>query len=514
MVLALGAGSYSLAQMPVDNVSNADTPQPMMPENELENLVAPIALYPDALLSQVLVASTYPLEVVEAQRWLQQNRYLQGRELMEAAQQQNWDPSVQALVAFPDVVERLNRSMDWTTELGNAFLAQQADVMNAIQNLRAEARESGQLESTPQLAVSTETQGDQSAIDIQPADPQRMYVPNYDPYAVWGRPAEGDYPSMPYAQGSGFGTLFGTVANLAGFLPGFGGLLGPKSWGWALSWLAQALFVNNSFFNDFGFHNYDGGFRGSSVWVHNAHHRLGVPYGNRSVASGYGRGVGSRQGEGWRGFGNGSPVSSGSEGRRSFAPYRASAGQSYSRIERRPGRPAPPVTERTASASQSGRTFSQGAHPDRLQTNRGVGRADYFANSGQSRGRSFTDSRSFASGSNYNGLGNQGRRVEPSRSANRSWEGAPRISAARGAAERESSFGRGTSSRGSSSRGSSPRGSVSRGSSSHGSWWKHGFSSHSSRPKAPKAPKAPHYAKSHGGGHSSGGHSGKRSHRG
>jgi hypothetical protein len=531
LVLGFGAGSLSLAQMAADNGANQggyqtgqDKPMPGQPmpqqamperagpdqsmpsqplpdqnapvlsESELENLVAPIALYPDALLSQVLVASTYPLEIVEAQQWLQQNGNLRNRELMEAARQQNWDASVQALVAFPDVVALLNRDIRWTTDLGNAFLGQQADVMNAIQNLRAEARENGRLRSTPQFAVNTETQGQQSAIEIQPADPQRMYVPNYDPYAVWGAPAEGDYPALPYASGSGFGSFFGTVANLAGLLPGFGGLLGPRSWGWALSWLAQALFVNNSFFSDFGFHG--GGFRGSSVWVHDVHHRLGVPYGNGAVASRYGR-----QGEGWGRFGGRARGVSGADGRGASAPYR-SGGESFSRGNFQRGNSGSGWRtfgggERTASAGQSGRTFSQASRAsDRgLQANRGV--SEGFGSSRDNRERSFTGSRSFGSGSSrYNGFGSSGtvRGTESSRTfaANRSRADAGHFSGARMPAERGGSFGRGESG--------------------------HGFSSHAPKSHAPKfhAPKVAksHFSKPHGGGHSSGGHGGKRSHRG
>jgi hypothetical protein len=108
-----------------------------MSPDQLDNLVAPVALYPDALLSEVLVAATYPLEIVEAAQWLQQNRNLQGSQLVEAARQQNWDASIQALVVFPDVLNRLNSNIRWTTDLGNAFLAQQADVMNAVQGMRA-----------------------------------------------------------------------------------------------------------------------------------------------------------------------------------------------------------------------------------------------------------------------------------------------------------------------------------------------------------------------------------------
>jgi hypothetical protein len=485
IVLALGSGTRSLAQMPRDSMAGAPIPQPpsAISANELANLVAPIALYPDALLSQVLVACTYPLEVVQAQQWLQQNGNLPNEELMEAAQQQNWDPSVQALVAFPDVVALLNRNIRWTTDLGNAFLGQQADVMNAIQSLRAGAQGNGQLASTPHLSVNTATQGDQSAIEIQPADPQRMYVPNYDPSAVWGAPAEGDYPALPYATGSGFGSLFGTVANLAGFFPGFGGLLGPRSWGWALSWLAQALFVNNSFFDDFGFHNSSGGYGESSLWVHDAHHRLGVPYGSSWVARRYG-GEARRGDGGWRRFGNGTHVVPVAGPRPPFAPHPSTGWQSFqrdNRTERGGNWRTFGGGERTASAGQSGRTFSQ---PSRAtdrgpQTNRSAGRNSYFANSADNRARSFPGSRSFAS--RHDSFANPGttRRPEPSRAT-------------------------------SSSRGHPPHFAPARMSSQHGSW-----SQHSPKPKHFSAPKfsAPHSSKSHGGGGSSRGHSGRKSHR-
>lgn len=502
IMLAFVAGSFCLAQMPADGAADEDMPQPLMSENQLENLVAPIALYPDALLSQVLVASTYPLEVFQAQRWLQENSYLHGRDLIESAQEQNWDASVQALVAFPDVVARLSHDMSWTTALGNAFLEQQADVMNAIQNLRADAQQNGRLESTPQFSVNPETQGEQSAIAIQPADPQRMYVPNYDPYAVWGPPAQGEYPALPYAEGNGFGAFFGTVANLAQLLPGFAGFLGPQSWGWALGWLAQTLFVNNGFFSDFGFHGGNGGFRGSSVWAHDGHRGFGGGYGNRSVAGGWGRGGERRGGEGWRNFGHGERPRFGEERRGTVASYRSfgsdrggGSGRSFG-SERSGGDWR--QFNRSGSSGQFGRGFSPEARTgDRWQSNRGAARGGYFGNSGDNRANSFAGSRSFGSGSRYNAFGNS-RSAENSRmlTASRSRGDAPRFGSERG-----SSFGRG-SSYGKSSR--------------QDSSWKHGFSSHNSKPQHYSAPKAPkmHFAKSHGGGHSSGGHSGKRSHRG
>src|ERR1041385_3025412 len=153
LTLAVAPNSFLMAQgldQPLPPGAQAPPPSQLMSQDQLRNLVAPIALYPDALLSQVLVASTYPLEVVEAGQWLQQNRNLRGQDLVSAAAQQNWDASIQALVVFPDIVNRLNSDIRWTTDLGNAFLAQQSDVMNAVQQLRAEARANGRLQSNAQ----------------------------------------------------------------------------------------------------------------------------------------------------------------------------------------------------------------------------------------------------------------------------------------------------------------------------------------------------------------------------
>ncbi|MGA3185629.1 MAG: DUF3300 domain-containing protein [Bryobacteraceae bacterium] len=234
----------------------------------LDDLVAPIALYPDTLLAQVLAASTYPLEIVEAQQWLQQNRAFQGARLMDAARQQNWDPSVQALVAFPSVLAFLNSDIRWTTDLGNAFLSQQADLMDAVQRMRVRARDNGRLVSTPQHTVSGE-----STIEIQPANPQVVYVPSYNPAYVWG---PGAYPPLGYGAGFGF-----NPAVLIGAL--FSGLLSFGGWGWGLNWLLHGLFLNNLFFGHFGFGG--GGLGAHSLWAHNPGHRLGVAYPNRMVAS-------------------------------------------------------------------------------------------------------------------------------------------------------------------------------------------------------------------------------------
>jgi uncharacterized membrane protein YgcG len=279
------AGGLMLAQPPAPP---AQAPAQLLSPDQLDTLVAPVALYPDALLSQVLVAATYPLEIVEVGQWLDRNRSLQGPQLVAAARQQNWDASVQALVAFPDAVVTMNQDIQWTTALGNAFLAQPSDVMAAVQRLRARAQANGRLSSTAQQTVSTETQGGQRAIDIAPADPQEIYVPQYDPAYVWGPPAWGDYPPL-YSGGYGFGFYPGIDIGLC-----FGGWGGwgwnGWGWGWGPNWFGGSVFVNGGFFNRYGYRGglYGGGFAGRAAWQHDAGHRLGVSYPNGQLAARYG----------------------------------------------------------------------------------------------------------------------------------------------------------------------------------------------------------------------------------
>jgi hypothetical protein len=269
--------------------------QPLLTQPQLDDLVAPIALYPDNVLSQILVASTYPLEVVEAQQWLQQHKTLTGQKLVDEAQKQNWDPSVQALVVFPDVLTRLNQDVRWTTDLGNAFLAQQADVMAAVQQMRQKAQANGKLKSGPQESVNTVTQNGQSAVQITPTDPGQVYVPNYNPEWVWGPPVYGYYPPLFYPPiDYGFG-FFPYVDVGFYFGGGWGWGLG---WGWGPNWFGGGIFLNAGFFHRFGFRDYHPGF--GNVWVHDPGHRLGVPYANRAVAQRFGGGN-FRGGEAFRG---------------------------------------------------------------------------------------------------------------------------------------------------------------------------------------------------------------------
>jgi hypothetical protein len=299
IVPAVMLASLLIGQQPAPPPPPGAAPPPEqtapIPPQQLDDLVAPIALYPDTLLSQILVASTYPLEVVEAQQWLQQNTNLKGKALVNAAQKENWDPSIQALVVFPDVLARLNQDIRWTTDLGNAFLAQQADVMAAVQRLRFKAQANGKLAPTPQEQVTTENQNGQQAIQIQPVDPGVVYVPNYNPEWAWGPPEYGFYPPLFYpAMGVGFGFYPGI--DLGFYFGGGWGLWGGFGWGWGPNWFGGGIFLNAGFFHRYGFRDFHPGLGGSNVWAHDSAHRLGVPYANRAVAARYQGAAGARGG--------------------------------------------------------------------------------------------------------------------------------------------------------------------------------------------------------------------------
>ena len=266
----------------------APPPSQALSPDQLDDLVAPVALYPDPLISQILVAATYPLELVQASQWLQRNPGLTGADLTQGAQQQNWDPSIQAMVVFPDLVKRLNQDITWTTNLGNAFLAQQADVMDAVQRMRLKAQQSGKLQSTSQQRVTTTNDGGQPIVDIEPANPQMIYLPNYDPAYFWGPSLYYPYANWfypPFIGGNYFGFGFGI-----GMGPYFGmGWGGWGGWGWGFGWGNHSLFVNNSFIHRNGFNAGRGGsLSGRSAWSHDASHRGGVPYSNRALANRYG----------------------------------------------------------------------------------------------------------------------------------------------------------------------------------------------------------------------------------
>jgi hypothetical protein len=183
LVLMMSAPAGAFAQ---------ETSQPVFKPEELEQILAPIALYPDSLLAQIFMASTYPLEVVQADRWAKQNKDLKGDALVAALEKQPWDPSVKSLINFPQVLAMMSEKLDWTQKLGDAFLAQQKDTMDAVQRLRKKAADAGTLKTTNEQKVIVE----QDMIVIESASPQVVYVPAHNPTVVYGTWA---YPSYPPA---------------------------------------------------------------------------------------------------------------------------------------------------------------------------------------------------------------------------------------------------------------------------------------------------------------------------
>ena len=225
-----------------------------LPADQLDSLVAPIALYPDPLLAQVLAASTYPLEIVLLQRWLETNKNLKDQQLADAAAKQPWDASVQALAALPEVVKLLGDNIQWTTDLGNAFLAQQSEVMDAVQRMRRKAQDKGALHTTQQQTVETRVIENESVVVIEPANPEVVYVPSYESAAVYG-PSVYPYPPIYYPPGyyaAGAALAFG-----AGVLMGawWGG-----GWGWGCGWAGGSVYINH--YNSFNRNSISGGVGG------------------------------------------------------------------------------------------------------------------------------------------------------------------------------------------------------------------------------------------------------------
>ena len=246
-------------------------------QEELDKLLAPIALYPDPLLAQVMMASTYPLEVVLAARWSKENKTVTGKALEEAMKKQTWDPSVKGLTAVPTVLERMGENLGWTQKLGDALLADQAAVMATVQSLRAKAQAQGNLKSGPEQTVRTETQENKTVIIIEPTQPEKIYVPTYDPYYAYG-PWWYSYPPY-YMYPYGYYYAPG-VAFAAGVVVG-AALFGAFTWG------GNDININRNT-------NINRGNAGNGNWSHNVDHRKGVAYGNDKAAQKFNRG-GDRQ---------------------------------------------------------------------------------------------------------------------------------------------------------------------------------------------------------------------------
>ena len=246
----------------------------LLKPEQLEALVAPIALYPDDLLVNVLAASTYPLEVVQADRWLKEHKTLKGDAFKTEVDKQSWDDSVKALASTADVLVMMSDKIEWTKNLGDAFLAQQPDVMDAIQRLRTKAYDNKKLVTTKQQKVSVQTQENKQVVVIQSADPEAIYVPYYDPATVYGTwPYEAyppDYFGYPSYIGAGMvaaGLAFGTAWAIGRW---------GNYWGGGCNWGNRNVYVNHRTTNI------------SGGWQHNAAHRQGVRYNNANVQQRFG----------------------------------------------------------------------------------------------------------------------------------------------------------------------------------------------------------------------------------
>ena len=285
---------------------SAEVPKPV-PAEQLDSLVAPIALYPDSLLAQVLAASTYPLELVQLQQWLTKHPDLKDKALADAVQKEKWDPSIQGLAALPEVAKKLADNIQWTQELGDAFLAQQSDVMDAVQRMRAKAKDDGKLKSSEQMTVETKVVESKNVVVIEQADPKVVYVPSYNPEVVWGPPVYA-YPPVYYPPpgyyAAGMALSFGVGIAMGAMFSG--------GWGYNCGWGGNnTININNN--NNFNRNTVNGGNRtnvgGGNKWQHSPQHRGGAPYGDRATANKFGgsaRGDSSRarQNAGQQGAGN------------------------------------------------------------------------------------------------------------------------------------------------------------------------------------------------------------------
>jgi hypothetical protein len=284
-----------LLAAPTGIFAQSSGPSSRFSQEELDQMLAPIALYPDSLLAQILMAATYPVEVVQADRWMKSNKNLKGEQLNAALDQMNWDLSVKALVPFPQVLSMMSEKLDWTQKVGDAFLDQQSEVMDTIQQLRSKAYTQGSLKSTGEQKVIVE----QQIIRVEPANPQVVYVPAYNPTVVYGSWWYPSYPPYPlYPAGAVIAT--GLISFAAGVAVGSAWHSCWGSWNWGghqvNANINRNININN---NNININNLQ-----TSKWEHDADHRKADPYRNQDLRERYGQtGKGDQAGRhDFRGF--------------------------------------------------------------------------------------------------------------------------------------------------------------------------------------------------------------------
>jgi len=361
--------------------SPAEPPAAKIPPEQLESLVAPIALYPDPLLAQTLVASTYPLEIIQLHQWVAKHPDLKDKALADSVAKQPWDPSIQSMAAFPDVTKRLADDIQWTTDLGNAFLAQQTEVMDAVQRMRKKAKDNGALESNEQQKVETKVVEQKTVIVVESANPEVIYVPSYSPTVVYGAPIY-PYPPIyypPYPPGAAFVSF------------SFGVMMGAAFWGGSCcgcGWGGNNVNINvNNNFNQINHNvNRGGGGGGGGNWQHNPQHRGGAPYSNKATANKYG---GSTRG----GSSGGRGASAGQQPARQPGGAGNKAGSAGASNRATGGAGAGGASASTMNRGGSGGSGSRGASPSNGVSGGSRGYSGSSARASSSRGASSMGSR-------------------------------------------------------------------------------------------------------------------------
>jgi hypothetical protein len=383
---AAPAGSNAAAAPPGAGAA-ADDAQNTFTQEQLDQLVAPIALYPDSLFAQVLMAATYPLDVVQADRWVKANPNMKDKALEDALQKQSWDPAVKALCPFPQVLAMMSEKLDWTQKLGDAFLGQQEDVMKTAQTLRAKAVEQGSLKDSKEQKVTTEKVESTTVIKIEPTNPEVVYVPTYNPtvvYGAWPYPAYPPYYYYPPGYVAG-GALLGFTAGV---------IVGGALWG-NCNWGGNNVNVNVNRYNNFNKANISNG-----NWQHNSDRRGAVPYKNQNVANKYNRGggQGAQARDAYRGRDGGGFQQTGTRGNGSGG---ARAGQVDSRGGAGAGRDVGGAGGRDSSGMRNSSAFDGGS---RAQTQNFSNRGSSSMNSA----RSSSGARSSGGGARSSGGGARG----------------------------------------------------------------------------------------------------------
>ena len=370
LLVQVAAQQPAVPQQPLAaQQSEPANPSAFKPE-QLDQLLAPIALFPDELIAQILTAATYPLEIVMAERWVAdpKNAALTGDALAKALEGQSWDASVKSLVPFPSVLKMMSDKLDWTQQLGDAFLGQEQDCLASVQRLRRKAQAAGTLKSTPQQTVTVQapvapTSGapatmapvtEEPTIAIEPTDPQQVYVPYYDPATAYGAWPYPNYQPYAFPPPVGYGIAAGLATGLAF---GAGVAVVSSLWGWGRpNWGGGNVTINSNQFNRI---NLNRNVVSGNTWQHNAVHRQGVAYRDTATSQRYGRATtGAAARQNYRGYaGQGAGAAAGRTGGVATAAAARPAAQARVAAAR------PAAQNRVAAARPAAQNRVAAAHP-------------------------------------------------------------------------------------------------------------------------------------------------------